>query len=183
MPRKAKTYPASFPIGHPLYTFEPIRDCDGYYIDYLGNVWSERSQCFMKPQVKQNRGGYLRITCRQGQKPTEIMLHQAVAEIYLGNPDPNIKDPQVNHIDHDLDNNEIFNLEWMSAKKNSSNQQKLENSSSKYIGVYYRKDNNKWRAIITHDNVKTYIQCDTEEEAKDARNAYIIKHNLDLMLN
>lgn len=179
--KRPLSFPVSFPRGHPLYTFEPIPNCDnGYYINHEGKVWSETSKLFINPST--NDKGYLQFKCYPSKKI--IKIHQAVAKVFLGEPDSNINDPVVNHIDHERDNNIADNLEWMTSKKNQSNQQKTNKHSSQFIGVsFYKKRNKKWGWELKHNGERIREFCDTEEEAKDARNAYIIKHNLDLMLN
>lgn len=173
------SYPSSFPVGHPLYTYEPIPECDaGYYINHEGKVWSEKRKRFKKLQ---ENNGYLQFMCYPSKK--NIYIHRAVAKVFLGDPDPSIKDPQVNHKNHLKDDNNADNLEWMSASLNNSNHQKTDTHTSKYIGVSYDKNAKKWRWEVPHNGKPITKYCDTEEQAKKERNEYIMKHNLDLVLN
>ena len=58
---------------------------------------------------------------------------------------------------------------------------KIKNSSSQYHGVFYRKDNNKWRARYTLNYENFYIgQFDTELEAAEAYNSAVKEVNSSL---
>ena len=68
-------------------------------------------------QAKQN-SGYLYVTLMYTdgyRKSKNMLIHRLVAEHYIPNPD-NL--PYVNHIDGNKHNNDISNLEWVSASDN-----------------------------------------------------------------
>ena len=63
-----------------------------------------------------NSCGYRRVSFynKEHNPPKQrVFLHRLVAQTFLENPD-NL--PEVNHIDHNLENNNLSNLEWCSRK-------------------------------------------------------------------
>lgn len=79
---------------------------NGYFITNTGLVLDEQGN---QMAVKENKGGYLTF---KGE-----LVHRLVAIHFLPNPD-NL--PIVNHIDHDRQNPNVKNLEWVSHKENSN---------------------------------------------------------------
>ena len=80
-----------------------------YTIYADGRVYSTLSNIFLKTAI--NRDGYHRLklskkTCR---------IHQLVARAFINNPDDK---PQVNHIDGNKLNNNVYNLEWCTPEEN-----------------------------------------------------------------
>ena len=73
-----------------------------------------------------------------------IRQHRAAWALYYGEW-PN---GQIDHIDHDGQNNRISNLRVVDAIGNQRNQQLRETSQSGVIGVTWRKDKKKWKAQI-----------------------------------
>ena len=98
---------------------EEMKDIVGYEGEYAitrdGNVWSYKSNKFLKPGLI--RDGYHQVNlCKNGKKK-HYLIHRLVAEAFIPNPD-NL--PQVNHKDEDKSNNCVDNLEWCSAKYNAN---------------------------------------------------------------
>ena len=88
-----------------------------------------------------------------------------------------------------IDNNKGYfpeNCRWTSISINLKNKRKSLNTSSKYRGVYYAKDRNKWVAQvnITKEKIIKIGEFTDEVSAAKARDAYILKESLsDLHLN
>lgn len=61
------------------------------------------------------RSGYPSFTMCLNNIKRDVHVHRFVAETYLPNPN---KLPQVNHIDGNKLNNDVSNLEWVTAKQN-----------------------------------------------------------------
>lgn len=61
--------------------------------------------------------GYLEVQMHIKGKVIIKLLHRAVAEAFLPNPD-NL--PEVNHKDEDISNNTLQNLEWCTSKYNAN---------------------------------------------------------------
>ena len=88
---------------HPVYS--------GYYVNHLGEVYSLRSGTPRLLKPADNGIGYLRVRCRVNGKRTHKYVHRLIAETLLPNPDGL---PEVNHKDHNKQNNTLENLEWVS---------------------------------------------------------------------
>lgn len=96
---------------------QDIKDIPGferlYAITRNGNVWSYRNNKFLKSRPSHN--GYLRIQLNVNGKPYEYRINRLVAMTYIPNPN-NYK--EVNHIDFNILNNTVENLEWCSHLEN-----------------------------------------------------------------
>lgn len=103
----------------------PISDFPGYHVTKDGRVWSERrlnargrwcggkwlTPCALGLPGEQ----YLAVgMCRDGIKTTAT-VHRLVAQVFIPNES---QLPQVNHIDGNTFNNNVSNLEWVTASEN-----------------------------------------------------------------
>lgn len=104
--------------------WKDINGYEGYYqISNEGNVRSldrfdgvhDRQGTIIKPSLKQN--GYLQVGLRKHSTRKWIGIHRLVAIHFIENPD---NKPQVNHIDGNKQNNNVENLEWVTAKENQN---------------------------------------------------------------
>lgn len=87
-----------------------IKGYEGLYaITSCGRVWSYRSKKFLKPGIRNKN--YLGIKL-QGKN---FLIHRLVASAYIPNPD-NLE--TVDHIDGNVKNNCVNNLQWMSNENN-----------------------------------------------------------------
>ncbi len=79
----------------------------------------------------------------------------------------------VDHINHDGLDNRRENLREVTPSENSRNRRsKVFGGRSKYKGVFWGKESQKWEAIITKSSIKTIIGTfDTELEAAKAYDA------------
>lgn len=76
----------------------------------------------------------------------------------------------IDHINSNKLDNRICNLRIVTNKENAYNKKKQNNTSSKYIGVYYNKSRKKWIANIKINGKSYYIgQFDDEDAAAKAR--------------
>ena len=93
-----------------------IRGYEGLYqISNLGRVKNLCSDKVLKITI--NRNGYCMVGLRKNSKTKLYQLHRLVAEAFIPNPD-NL--PQVNHKDENKQNPYADNLEWCTAKYNST---------------------------------------------------------------
>lgn len=93
-----------------------IKGYEGLYsIDTDGNVYRHTRYGMKLKKPSMEPTGYMRIRlCKDG-KPTSKLVHRLVAETFIPNPD-NL--PQVNHKDKNKQNNNVSNLEWVTALEN-----------------------------------------------------------------
>jgi hypothetical protein len=81
----------------------------------------------------------------------------------------NLDGSVIDHINTNKLDNRKQNLRFTTDSFNIRNRAKRTNCSSKYTGVYWRKDRGKWGAYITIKGVRKSLGCyDSEEEAAKA---------------
>ena len=91
-------------------------------------------------------------------------LHKLIWLYHHSNPFNSI----VDHINGDTLDNRIENLRLASAIDNSRNRKLHKNNTSGYVGVTYRKRDNKWVAQISIDSKMIHLgKYDTPEMASD----------------
>ena len=103
-----------------------------YEVNTLGQVKATKSGKVLAPQLGSN--GYYKVGLRKqvgGTKKREI-LHRLVATTFIPNPH---NKPQVNHIDGNKLNNNVCNLEWVTASENSQHAFDTELSKAHYKNV------------------------------------------------
>ena len=105
-----------------MKTWKDVKGFEGFYqISDYGDVKSlDRFDGIrkingrnIKPSLKQN--GYMQIGLRKEGKRKWFSIHRLVAIHFLDNPE---NKPQVNHIDCNKQNNNVKNLEWVTAQDN-----------------------------------------------------------------
>lgn len=135
-----------------------IEGFEEYEVSDLGRVRGARG--FLKPRKVGK--GYLQVTLRT---TNQIYLHRLVASAFVPNP---LNLPQVNHLDKDKTNCAASNLEWANGRENVSHGVKHK-GVSKFAGVYWKKERNRWTAQITHNRKRLHLGYYlTEEEAHQA---------------
>ena len=112
-----------------------------------------------------NKEGYeLLCLTKNGTQKTRT-VHQLVAESFL-NHKPNRHKLVVNHIDFNRNNNHLSNLEVITQRENTN--RKHCKSSSKYVGVSWHKQHEKWSSRITiNSNTVNLGSFSTEIEASE----------------
>lgn len=111
-----------------LEEWKQIPDADGYFVSNLGRVKTKRTitkgyktKSYLRVGIKYNSG-----------KVFDKKVHRLVAEAFIPNPN-NLA--TVNHKDFNCHNNNVDNLEWMSAKDNILHGKKFGRCIPKGIGI------------------------------------------------
>lgn len=91
-----------------------------YEIEEDGRIWSNYKHDYMTPS--KDKDGYFKIKLSGGDRQHQKYFRIAtlVAINYIGEPPENLKDPTINHIDGNIQNNHYTNLEWVERGYNSS---------------------------------------------------------------
>jgi hypothetical protein len=160
--------------------WKTIKDFENYEVSDAGLVRSIERVIYKKTGEKHytqpttilkhglTKDGYpMVVLCKDGKMNTR-RIHRLVLETFMPMEDSTL---QVNHIDHVKDNNKLSNLEWCTNRENSIHRGKNITKASKYTGLYYIKDRNRWCARI-RVNGKT-ISLGTYEKEEDAAKAYL----------
>lgn len=100
-----------------------------------------------------------------------ILLHRFL----IGVTNPTIF---VDHIDSDVLNNKKNNLRFSNKYKNPQSKSKVKNSTSKYLGIYLCKIQNKWIGTILKDVTTIYSHYDKDEIIAARRRDMFILNNL-----
>ena len=154
--------------------FKKIDDYDNYEVSILGNVRNSKTNLSLKPSKK--RDGYYHVHLYKNGIMKNFYIHRLIAYAFIPNPE-NL--PCIDHIDRDRTNNSISNLRWVSRSNNNRNKPKKQNTSSKFMGVYFDKAKGKYVARISINNKQKYIGIyEKEEDAGKAFDSYIKEHNL-----
>jgi len=155
-------------------TIEEIwKDIDGfenYQVSNLGRVKSIGNSFSRKEKILKDRiykPGYNTVILYKNKKQKSFLVHQLVAVAFLDHKICGHK-LVVNHKDFNKLNNNVDNLEIVTARENSN--QKHIKSISKYTGVSFRKDNLRWTAQIVIN--KKLIHLGYFKNEIDAHNAY-----------
>lgn len=91
---------------------------------------------------------------------TQMTVHRFIWIWHFGNYEGDL-----DHIDGDILNCKIENLRNCTRSQNLCNRRKFKESSSKYKGVYFRKDIKKWQASIKIDGKTKSLGVFTSEDA------------------
>lgn len=148
-----------------------------YQVSNLGRVKSldrivehKKAPLTIKERIlKQRLGGkqnrYYSVCLWKNSNGKIIYVHKLVAETFLEKKENTV----IDHIDNDSKNNKLTNLQYISQRKNSTKDKK--GYSSKYPGVHFEKQRNKWIARIRYKNKNIFLGRFNSEI--DANLAYI----------
>lgn len=121
--------------------------------------------------------GYLGLLLCNDNKQKKFLIHRLIAKAFIENPD---KKHIVNHIDGNKLNNSIENLEWVNIRENCCHSYLGKKTTSNYVGVHYRKKNNRWHSSIFYNNKTLYLgSYKTEEEAYQSRKKFELQNGIE----
>lgn len=95
--------------------WKTIEGFENYFISNLGNVKNNKFNKEKKLSKSKSTLGYEVVLLYKHGKRTLFYVHRLVAIAFIPNPE---NKPQVNHIDGNKLNNNVYNLEWNTAKEN-----------------------------------------------------------------
>ncbi len=133
-----------------------------YYFTDTGLVYSNAKGRKKEVIGALDKNGYLKITLVSDEKKAICFRkHRLIAWAHYGK-----SELQVNHIDGDVLNNTLSNLEYVTGMENQSHRRKKEGY---HVGVCWAKKENKWRAYVQHDKKWRHLGFYNDfQEAKDA---------------
>lgn len=145
-----------------------------YSVSNLGFLINDITGAFIGGRPQTN--GYIQVAIinDSGIKKYKL-LHRLVATAFCEN---DFDHPTVDHIDGNKQNNHFSNLRFASLSQNNRNKKKRVNKSSKYIGVYFDKSRNKWKATIRIEKNIHLGYFNTEEDAYDVFKQTVFNNNL-----
>lgn len=125
-----------------------IKDFPNYYITESGDVYSRnynRTGRIKKLVPSKGRHGYLKVTLSKFGKFYNKVIHRLVAETFIPNPE---NKSQVNHIDGNIENNSMYNLEWVTCSENIQHSYNiLHRKPNKSMLGRFGKEHNRSRLI------------------------------------
>lgn len=95
--------------------YKEIIGFENYSVSNIGNVKSNNIDKILSPELL--KSGYHRVKLFKNGKSKKILIHRLVAEHFLDNPE---NKPFVNHKNGIKTDNRLINLEFVSAKENTS---------------------------------------------------------------
>lgn len=166
-----------------------------YDISNLGNVrrnssapYKHRNKTCVQPYT--NNKGYSCIHMYKNSKMHKFQIHRLIAISFITNPN-NL--PEVNHIDGNILNNSISNLEWCTHQYNMQHawdtglhtnrcvnaSGKRKGSTSNYKGISWSNERQRWCAYVTFNKKRHGIgRFKDEVEAATAYDDFIKKNDL-----
>jgi len=160
---------------------------EGYYGRYcitkcgkVASYKSLRNPQWLTPQVDKRSGrGYLRVGLYRNRKKKYPFAHRLVLEAFIG---PCPEGLEACHEDGNPANNNLSNLRYDTHQANSFDRVQHRilrgEGSSKYVGVSWDKQHQKWRARIHYQNKKISLgYYTTQEAAARAFDKAVIKYH------
>jgi hypothetical protein len=154
--------------------FKKIDDYDNYSVSNCGNVRNNKTGRIRKGC--KDKDGYLLVNLYKNGIPKMFKIHRLVGIYFI----ENINNYEtIDHINLNKLDNRVENLRWATRSQNQANRGKRQNTTSQFIGVSFYKPSNKWYSQIKKDNkTKNLGRFNTEIEAFDCRQNYIINNHL-----
>jgi hypothetical protein len=114
-----------------------------YEVSNLGRVKSLKNSLIMKKSI--NNQGYERVNLFKNKKSRAFKVHKLVAITFLNHKPCGYK-LVVDHINSDIKDNRLKNLQLITQRENSSKERTLK--SGLPVGVSFNKSNKKYQSSI-----------------------------------
>tara|TARA_R110000851_G_scaffold260261_1_gene412827 strand:- start:1542 stop:2063 length:522 start_codon:yes stop_codon:yes gene_type:complete len=155
-----------------IEVWKDIPKFEGYYqVSNLGNVRSlnyRKTKKIKNLKLRLNNRGRFAVNLNKNRvRYDNFIVYQLVAIAFL-NHKPCGHKIVVDHIDNNKENDKLYNLQLISTRENCSKDKK--GGSSKYVGVSWHKNLNKWRTNIYIKGKLKHLGYFTDE--KKAAQAY-----------
>jgi hypothetical protein len=138
-----------------METYKYIPNYEGIYqVSNLGNVKSLKFGYEKILKGGLSKGRYLTVSLNKNGNRKTYYIHKLVAMTFL-NHKPKNHTLVIDHIDNNKLNNKLSNLQIITHRENSSKDKK--GCYSKYTGVTWRKNRNKWQSSIKTNGVVKYL--------------------------
>ena len=145
--------------------YKIIKDFENYSVSNLGNIKNNKTDRILKPQI--DTQGYYNVKLYINGKSFNKNIHKLVAESFIPNP---FNKKCIDHINNDRLNNNVNNLRYVTYQENSMNSKLSSKNSSKYKGITYDKQRNKWMSYIQiNGKLKNLGRFDKIEDAVNCR--------------
>ncbi len=141
--------------------WKPVKGYENYSVSNLGEVKNNSTGRILKS----SNGRYEHLVLPKEGGYKSLYVHRLVAIAFVN---PNGK-KEVNHIDGNKKNNKADNLEWCTSRENINHAwgeglmtrnmfaEYKKNATSKFLGVCWNKNNDKWSAQITIKGKRYYL--------------------------
>jgi hypothetical protein len=148
-----------------METWKTIPNWEDYQVSNLGRVRSLKTGNPKELKLLNIRQYKVVNLCKEGKKKL-FSIQQLVAMAFL-NHKPEGWQLVVDHINSDKSDNRLENLRIVTNRENCSKERVLK--SSLPVGVDYKKDSKKFRALIQISGKRKYLGLfNTPEEASEA---------------
>ena len=153
-----------------------IKDYEDYTIDREGNVWSKKTNRFLKSSL--NKGGYLVLSLYKNGKEKRHYIHRLLGLTYIPNPE---NKPTVDHIDQNTSNNSLSNLRWATRLEQIENRGNWGEIPNKLISYYFNKrSGHKYYRIQKKGYFNKVLNVNdyTLKDAVDLRRSFLMYYKL-----
>ncbi len=141
--------------------WKDLTDFEGIYkVSNYGRILRIKTNSVLKSSLSSCKKYYRIELCKDGKKYRRL-IHRLLCIHFLPNPN---NYQEINHIDHNSLNNNLNNLEWINDMGNTAHGKLNLLTTSKYLGVNWKKQSNKWVARLTVNGKRINLGCFTNEE-------------------
>ena len=145
--------------------WKTIKNYEDYMASNMGNIKSLKfgKERILKPSLNP-AGYYMVVLCKNG-KNEKILVHRLVYEAFKEDLIPGLV---VDHIDSNTKNNNLDNLQQITYRANIARSKVCKNKTSKYVGVDWNNQRNRWKAMIRINGKQKFLgfyKCELEASA------------------